>query len=241
MGDDSGSPARASDGISAGTARLMARRIASRIQPRRMRSPAPIEAGLRWSQSLGTCVTGNKPNRPNRTPPTHPWPARDGGCTPHEPVGTRHIARSIELPAAGATPPPVTLVPLLQRTEEAQHRVALGGPQSTVSLLRACGLAAVELDRLLHGLRRAVVHEHLREAEPHERLGAELGRPRAPEADVGALGAHVVEQEIRPCLDALLPQRAHGRAAGHQCGPMAARAADAAENQAAALALAVHR
>src|ERR1043166_10153633 len=151
-----------------------------------------MEARLRWSQSLGTCATGNKPNRPNRTPPTRPRPARDGGCTPHEPAGARPNARSIELPAAGASPPPGTLVPPLQRPEEAQHRVALGRPQSSESLPRAGRLAAVELDRPLDGLRRAVVPEHFREAEPHERLGAELGRLGLSEADVRALGAHVV-------------------------------------------------
>src|SRR3989442_3336709 len=127
---------------------------------------------------------------------------------------------------------------VLQRLQEPEQRRALGRKQRPEAVARAGGLARVRLDRLLERGRAPVVQEVRGRVQRDEGLGAEVGRPREPETDIGEVRSHVVQQQVGVGGDRLVTQRRDRTVAGRERGHVARRAADAPERRAAALALA---
>src|SRR5213592_2351997 len=120
-----------------------------------------------------------------------------------------------------------------QPLQEPQKQEALQRRQPQEAIARGRGLAAVQRDRVGDRAGPAVVQEHRLEAQPHQRLGPEVGRLRQTEANIGELRAHVVEQQVGVRVHGLEAQRPHRTGARDERGYMTAGAPELQEDQAA--------
>src|SRR5258705_1586042 len=109
------------------------------------------------------------------------------------------------------------------------------------TISRCRRFTAMKLDRLLNARSLAVMQEERREPQSCEWLGAELGWLSEPEADVGPLGAHVMEEQVGVGLHPFEAQSRDGARSRGQAGSMTAPTADRSEDQAAPLSFGVER
>src|SRR5947208_1692378 len=121
----------------------------------------------------------------------------------------------------------------LQRLQKGDQGGAIGGGEALEPVPGSGGFAAVGQDGLLERRVAAVVQERLGIPQIDQRLGAELGRGRQAETDVGEIGPHVVKQEVGIGGEFLVSQRGNRTIAGAERRNMAGCAPDLREQLAA--------